>query len=168
MKKFFLFALLLIALASCSGNIKQAEVAEVTTFELDDLMLLADQKINDTLTVVGYVTHTCKHSGQRCFIEGESQDISMRIEAKGDIGSFDAELVGSKLSVTGIIKEQRLSQEYIAEAEKEVQERIEGGETAESCAAEMSNIEKMRNWMEANNKDYYALYYMEGLSFKKL
>ena len=155
-------------LVSCSGGSKQAEVIESKTFELDELMLLADQKINDTLTVVGFVTHTCKHSGQRCFIVGESQDVSMRIEAKGEISSFDAELVGSKLAVTGIIKEQRLSQDYIADVEKGVQERIEGGESAESCASELKNIEDMLKWMVANNKDYYAIYYMEGLSFEKL
>jgi len=168
MKQFLLFTVLSFALVSCSGNGKQAEVAQDKTFELDNLMLLADQKINDTLTVVGYVTHTCKHSGKKCFIVGESQGISMQILAGGEIESFDAELVGSKLSVTGVIKEYHLSQEAIAEDEKSVQERIEGGESAESCAAEMSSIEEMRKWMEANNKDYYVIYYMEGLKFEKM
>ena len=124
MKQFLLFTVLSFALVSCSGNGKQAEVAQDKTFELDNLMLLADQKINDTLTVVGYVTHTCKHSGKKCFIVGESQGISMQILAGGEIESFDAELVGSKLSVTGVIKEYHLSQEAIAEDEKSVQERI--------------------------------------------
>jgi len=163
MKKLVLFTFLSLALISCSGGDKQAE----TTFELDNLLTVIDQKIGDTLTVVGSVTHVCIHSGQRCFIVGESS-VSMRIEAKGDIGSFDSDLIGSKLAINGIVKETRLSEEKITEAEKGVQERIEGGEAAESCAAEMNNISEMRKWMEENGKDYYAIYYMDGLSYKKL
>jgi len=61
-----------------------------------------------------------------------------------------------------------LTQEYIADIEKGLQERIEGGESVESCSSEMENVEKMLKWMIDNNKDYYAIYYMEGLSFEKL
>ena len=166
MKKLVLFTLLSVALISCTGNNKEQQVE--TIFELDDLMLVADQKVNDTISVVGYVTHTCKESGKKCFIVGESQEISLQVLAGGEISGFDGELVGSKLQINGIIKESQLSQEAIAEMEKGVQEKIEGGESEESCAAEMSNIEDMRKWMEAHNKDYYVTYYMEGLSFKKL
>ena len=166
MKKLVLFTLLSVALISCSGNKKQQVE---TTFELDNLMLVAEEKVNDTIAVVGYVTHTCKESGKRCFIVSESQEISLRVEAGGEISVFDAELVGSKLEITGILKEQkRLSLGDIAEMEKGVQERIEGGESEESCASEKSNIEDMRKWMEAHNRDQYVIYYMDGLSFKKL
>ena len=164
MKKLFLFTLLSVALISCSENKKQVE----TIFELDDLMLVVDQKINDTITVIGHVTHTCMHSGQKCFIVGESQEITLQVLAGGEISSFDAELIGSKLEITGVLKEKQISQEAIAEMEKGVQEKLEGGESEESCASEKSNIEDMRKWMESHNKDYYVIYYMEGLSFKKL
>jgi len=165
MKKLVLFTVLALALFSCSGSKEQVE----TVFELDNLMEVADQKLNDTITVVGHVTHVCMHSGQRCFIVGESQEITLRVEAGEQIGSFDSDLVGSKLAITGVFKEsKRLSEDEIADKEKEVQEKIEGGESAETCASEMNNIEKMRKWMEAHGKDFYAIYYMDGLSFEKV
>jgi hypothetical protein len=177
MKQLFVLAALSLALIACSGNKKQQEtsdeasttvVSEGPVYALDSLLAVADQEVDKTLTVVGYVTHTCKHSGKRCFIVGESQEASLRVEAKGEIGGFNRELVGSKLAVNGILKERRLSQEYIAELEKDVNLKKQEDGAAESCEAELSNIADMRKWMKDHNKDYYVIYYMDGLSFETL
>jgi len=167
MKQLVFLAVLASALLSCSGSQKQAAVSD-TAVELDQLLVVADQKVDNTLTVVGYVTHTCKHAGKKCFIVGESQEVSLRVEAEGEIEAFSAELVGSKLAITGILKEQRLSREYIDEYENDVKQ-LEGQEgMAETCAAELSNINDMRKWMADNNKDYYVIYYMDGLTYDVL
>ena len=175
MKKLVFFAVLSITLVACSGKRQptnasndQTSVKSESVFELDQLLAVADQKLEDTLTVIGYVTHTCKHSGKRCFIVGESQSASMRVEAKGEIGGFNRELVGSKLAITGILKERRLSQEYISEIEKDANLKKEEDGAAESCAAELSNIADMRKWMKDHNKDYYVIYFMDGLTFEEL
>ena len=179
MKQLFLLAVLSVALFSCSGNKKAETVAENTgttavvdeqlpAFGLDSLLKVADRELDKTVKVNGYVTHTCKHSGKRCFIVGESQTVSMRIEAKGDIGGFNRELVGSKIEVSGTLKERRLTKEYIAEMEKDVELKKKEDGSAESCAAELSNIADMRKWMKDNDKDYYSIYYMDGLNFTVL
>ena len=165
MKNILLLVVLAAAICSCSSNQKQSGVP---VFELDQLLAVAEQEVENTLTVVGYVTHTCKHSGKRCFIIGESQKATMRVEAMGEIGGFDRDLVGSKLAITGELKERRLSEEFIAEMEKNVHQRMEEDGSAETCAAELSNINDMRKWMEEHGKDYYAIYYMDGLSFDVL
>ena len=166
MKNLFLLAALSVAIFSCSGNKKQLNASnEVPVFELDNLLAVADQKLEDTLTVVGYVTHTCKHSGRRCLIIGESQKATMRVEATGEIRGFDSDLVGSKLAITGVLQERRLGEEFISEMEKSVHQRMAEDGSAETCAAELSNINDMRQWMKDNNKDYYVIYYMDGLSF---
>ncbi|GHT64127.1 hypothetical protein AGMMS50239_21290 [Bacteroidia bacterium] len=177
MKQLFLFAVLAVALFSCSGNKKTETLAENTpatvdgqlpVFGLDSLMKVADRELDKNVKVTGYVTHTCKHSGKRCFIVGESQAIAMRVEAKGDIGGFNRELVGSKIEVSGILKERRLTKDYIAEMEKDVEIKKTEDGAAESCAAELSNIADMRKWMKDNGKDYYSIYYMDGLNFTVL
>jgi hypothetical protein len=169
MQQLFFLTVLSFVLFSCSGNKKQAETTTtIPTYELDDLLAVADQELDNTITVVGYVTHTCKHSGKRCFIVGESQEASIRIEANDDIKEFNPELVGSKLAITGILRENRLSQDYIAEMEEEVNLKKEEDGSAESCAAELSNINDMRKWMLEHDKDYYVIYYIDGLSFEIL
>lgn len=172
MKKFVLFAFVLCMLASCGNNKQEnqadandavAKTNEPVVYGLDSLLAVADQLVDKTVTVRGSVTHTCKHSGKRCFIVGEKENVSMRVEAKGDIGGFNRELVGSELDITGVVKERRLTKEYIDQAEKEtLNKQTKEDGSAETCQAELSNIKEMRDWMKANNKDYYSIYYMDG------
>jgi len=165
MKQVFVLSIFTLALFACSGNKKQAETPMIS-FELDQLMAVADQHVDSTLTVIGYVTHTCKHSGKRCFIVGESQKTSLRVESGGEIESFSPELIGSKLAITGSLKEFHLSGESINEMESNVKQLEQEEGMAETCAAELSNISEMRQWMKDHGKSYYVIYYMEGLSYK--
>jgi len=167
MKKYFLFAafaVFALALTSCSGNKKQAE-NPIAVFALDDLLDIAEQKVDETVTVVGFVTHTCRHSGQKCFLVGEAKGITLRVEAEGEIEGFTPDLVGSRLAITGIIREEHLSEEFINEYENNVRLRQEEGEL---CEAEAGNINEWRNWMRERNKNYYAIYYMDGLKYEQM
>jgi 3-methyladenine DNA glycosylase Tag len=166
MKQFF-FVVLALVMFSCSGNRKQAETT-VTVFDVESLLAVAEQEVNDTITVAGFVTHTCKHSGKKCFIVGESQDVSLQVFAGGEIEAFNAELVGSKLAITGVLKEDRQSSEEIDEMEKMVKMLQEKGTQVEACATELSNISNMRQWMKDHGKDYYITYYVEGLKYEVL
>lgn len=177
MKKLVFIAVILCCITSC-GNKKTgvteqspesgavASTQNVASYTLDSLLAVADRLVDQTVTVRGVVTHTCKHSGKRCFIVGNDQKTSFRVEAKGDIGGFNRELIGSELAITGVVKERRLTQEYIAQYEEQVKEKQakEDG-SAETCQAELNNVNGMREWMKANNKDYYSTYYMDGESF---
>ena len=79
---------------------------------------------------------------------------------------FNRELVGSELAITGVVKERRLTKEYIDQYEKDVNEKkVKEDGSAETCQAELSNISEMRDWMKKNDKDYYAIYYMDGEEF---
>jgi hypothetical protein len=179
MKHLLILAILAIIVASCNNSKKSAQpdqdtnqvqsVAEVPVFELDSLLAVADQKVDQTVKVRGYVTHTCKHSGKRCFIVGESQDASFRVEAKGEIGGFNRELVGSKLEITGVVKERRLTKEYLDQTEKDLNEqKAKEDGSAESCQAELNNISEMRAKMKELGKDYYSIYYMDGQNYEVL
>ncbi|MCD8172387.1 MAG: hypothetical protein LUD76_02840 [Alistipes sp.] len=181
MKKLLLFAATAVLLASCGGNARNSnnsatdgpatELASAagTVYTIDDLMPVAGDIVGQDITVRGYVTHTCKHSGKRCFIVGEDQNLSFRVEAKGNIGGFNRELVGSELAITGKLQERRLSEEYLDQLEKDLSEKAlaEDG-SAETCQAEIANIEGMKQWMQENGKDYYAIYYMDGEDYEIL
>ena len=174
MKKILFFAAVLFCMTACNNKSTEQAEGEAKTYaagdkvyELDELLTVADQMVDKTVTVKGSVTHVCVHSGKRCFIVGDDPNTSMRVEAKGEIGGFNRELVGSELDITGIVKERRLTKEFIDQHEKDVNEKKakEDG-SAETCQAELNNINEMREWMKANNKDYYSLYFMDGESYE--
>lgn len=142
----------------------KTEQTQASVYTLDSLLMNAAELADDTVTVVGYMTHTCKFSGRRCFIIGEDPNTTFRVEAKGKIGGFNRELIGSKLAIKGILKERRLTEEYIDQWEEDVRDKAEDG-SVESCGAETKNFKSMRAWMKKNNKDYFSTYSMDGLSY---
>lgn len=181
MKRLFLIAAVAVVVASCGNprpkktaaveteteNVEVVSVMAVQIFTLDELLAVAEENVNKTVAVRGYVTHTCKHSGKRCFIVGETPNASMRIEAKGEIGGFNRELIGSELMITGTLRERLLTKEYLAQYEKDLNEKkLKEDGSAESCQSELKNIEEMRKWMKANDKDYYSIYYMDGENYE--
>jgi len=169
MRQFLFLAALSAALISCTGN-KKVDAPE-WAYELDNLLAVAEQEVENTVTVVGFVTHTCKHSGKKCFIVGESQETSLRVEVvpEGEIEEFTPELVGSKVVITGVLKEQQVPEELIAQLENNVKQQLQDGNMAEeACAAELSNYSEMRQWMKDRGKDYYVIYYMDGLKYEVL
>ena len=165
MRQFIFLTVLAFVIYSCTNN---QTANSVPSFDLDNLLAVAEQEVDQTVVVVGYVTHTCKHSGKKCFIVGESQEASLRVEAEGEIETFSPELIGSKIAVTGVLKEYHLSGESIDEMEDEVKQMEEEGMAPEVCATELGNISDMRQWMKDRDKDYYVIYYMDGLKYEVL
>jgi hypothetical protein len=170
---------LALCAASCGNTPKQKNGAgaaateananaAASSYDVDSLLTAADSLVGKSVSLRGYVTHTCKHSGKRCFLTGESQTASIRVEAKEGIGGFNRELVGSQIAVRGTLRERRLSQDEVAQLEANANKKLEEDGSAESCQAELSNIAKMRKWMKEHGKDYYAIYYVDGHEYEAL
>lgn len=180
MKKLFLLLAIAFVLTSCGNstkqdnqdnqeNTEQVQNSGAPVYTFDELLTQAETLVGKPVKVKGYVTHTCKHSGRRCFLAGEDQKVTMRVEAKGKIGGFNRELIGSQIEVDGILRESRLSPEKINEMEKAINEKsIKNDGSAESCDTETANIQKMRDWMKDNGKDYYAIYYIDGEDYNEV
>ena len=169
MKRRLIFiSLLAICLFACNSNNKKSIQGE-EVYEVQGLLSEVDQLLNKEVLISGHVTHVCKHSGKKCFIENDKGDTSIRIEAKGDITAFDKELIGSTIKVKGKLREHRLSKEYVDNLEKSAQEKLENEEaTEEECEAELSNVNDMRKWMKEHDKNHYSIYYVDGLSYEKI
>ena len=180
MKKsiFVVVALLGLGLASCgnSGK-KQAEEAPVKTevkavdvekaVVLEDLLAKAETEVGKEVTLKGKIVHTCKHSGRRCFVVGNDSTTSIRVEAKGNIGGFNRELIGSTVAIKGILRENRMTEKDITAMEEEYKKKQAEAKAGEGhCDTELKNIQAMRDWMKANNKEFYSIYYMDGMEFE--
>ena len=171
MKSNILFiAMLALFMASCaqSGQKQETHASNTDTFvfDADTLYSVAESYVNQPITVKGHMTHACSHSGRRCFITGEGQKYSIRVEALDEIGRFDQEQVGTLVAIDGILRERRLTRIEIAEMEEDVNQRMQEEEgEVESCEAELANINEMKKWMEAQGKDFYSIYYIDGLKY---
>ena len=174
MKKLYFFIAALavsVAFTSCGNSKKQSDESSATELAaqkidvskalyVEEILKNAEQEVGKEITLKGFVTHTCKHSGRN------DQKTSIRVEARGNIGGFNRELIGSELVIKGILKENKLTKEYIDQAEEELKEKQGKEGNGETCDAELSNIENMRKWMKENNKDYYSIYFVEGTDYE--
>ena len=177
--KFYLSVVTLalaMTLGSCKNNQKQNQTTETPTEQVkaqvitpEILMKDGAKLIDQNITIQGTITHVCKHGGKKCSIMGEDPEAFVQVMAGEKIGSFSAELIGTKILVKGIAKERRITKEDIAmqeEALKATSEKTENKEVKKHCSHSMHNVNKMTQWMTDNNKEYYPIYFVQGVSFE--
>ena len=169
-------SLLALCLAFLSCNFTQSDSkkqktepavlteAKSLTLNIEQVMAVAADKVGQQISFKGVVNHVCAHSGKRCILKNAKGNLSLRVEATGKLEGFNKEIAGNDLLVTGILREKRLATSEIDEWESDVKVKSEEG--GKHCSSEMANIKEMRDWMKANNKDYYAIYYVDGTSYE--
>ena len=171
MKKIVYFILPSIILIACNGLEKSkeqpAKESLSTAIEVSKFVNAASGNIGKEIVVKGTVSHVCSHAGRRCFIVDSTGNHSIRIEAKGDIGSFNRELSGNDIIVTGIVQEKKLDKAFLDEWEQKVKDKHKDAEEGgDHCSADLNNIQHMRESMKNQNKDYYSIFYMDGTRYK--
>ena len=110
----FIFIIACIATLSIVGckntnkKTQQENTSEISlaskALDVNGLLNVAEEQLNDTVVLKGVVKHTCSHSGRRCFIADSTGKLTIRVEAGGNIQSFNKELVNSEIVVTGVLK----------------------------------------------------------------
>lgn len=174
MKKIFYLAaaVMMIILASCGGKTAEKQTVEETpvvnidkAMYLEDILDSASAYVDKEIVIRGIVDHTCTHSGRRCFLLGKDPSLTMRVEAKGNIGGFNRELSGSEIAVKGTLREKFISEEEIKAMEQQLAEKVEK-EGADHCDSEAKAIQSMRKWMKDNNRDAFSEYYVDGTDFE--
>lgn len=181
MCRLFTFLTVAIALtfASCQGNQKKTQTEDVKSEVKTEAAVVTPEKvmeegatlIDQEVLIKGTVNHVCHHGGKKCRLAGTTEGAWVQVMARGEISAFEQELVGSDIIVKGTVKERRITKEMVEEQEKAVQEAMNNAENKEAkahCSSSMGNVAKMKQWMADNNKDYYSVYFVEGVSFEKV
>ena len=179
-----------LGLASCGDDSnkskEQTSAEEVTPAALDVDQVLADPDslVGDTIEIEGICTHICKHGGGKIFLMGSDDTKTLRVEAGESIGSFPQETVNSIVRVTGVLVEDRIDEDYLAQWESQIADQAKETQGEGGCAADMkANAEAATNSVrerianfrsriaertEKEGKPYVSLYHMEGLSYEIL
>lgn len=93
---------------------------EMTVLSVDEVLASADDFVDQEIIIHGMVTHVCKHGGQKLFISGKEEGISLRINTSEQIAEFDIGLEGSELEFNGVFKV--MTEEFKANAIAEHEE----------------------------------------------
>lgn len=157
MKKLSLLIVLAAFVFACGNRQSQTATAENETVVLtvDDLLDDAAEKVDQEVVISGLITHVCKHGGQRCFVMGSTDDITIRVEAGDEIGSFKQEHVGDVLQITGILRLVPIDGGHVcSEDSANVAVAVQTGTENSVTPAETEAEE-----------EYVPKYFIDGLSF---
>lgn len=179
-----------LGLASCGGDSNKSKAQTSTeevnpaALEVDQVLADPDSLVGDTIKVEGVCAHICKHGGGKIFLMGSDDTKTLRVEAGESIGSFPQETVNSIVRVTGVLVEDRIDEDYLAQWEAQIADQAKEAQGEGGCAADMkANAEAEANTVrerianfrsriaeraEREGKAYVSLYHMEGLSYEIL
>lgn len=175
----------LIFSASCSNSgakngTSQDEVQEQV--EIDSLLDNAELFLGKEITIQGVCTHSCKHGAKKIFLMGSDDSKTIRVEA-GSLGSFDTKCLKHVVSVTGILREERIDEEYLKRWEAAVErnggeahgnaesgcetEKKARGETASTTSDRIAAFrEKIEQRIASEGKDYLSFFYFEASAYE--
>jgi len=165
-------------MVSC-GNKEQKKEAccdkEMTTVTVEQVMEDMQTYVDKDIVIVGTVNHVCSHGGKRMFIMGGNPDVAIKIIPNEEIGVFEKELEGSHVVITGILKELRIDEAYVANLEAElaegtdneaVHDHSKGTHEEEAENEDHEKIEAMRTQIAESENGYYSQFWIEANKFE--
>lgn len=181
-KKFLplLFIGLMFAFACNQGQKETTEevaadtvILTVVTFDTE-----ASNYVDQPVWIEGTVYHTCKHGGKRMFLVDGNDSLMVEVTTGPDIVMFDEALVGSRVQVLGILKEERIDEKYLNEWEAEVMaadgnheaglhEGTKGHED-QPDEAKLEQINALRDQIKESGSDHLSFFSIEAISFTEI
>jgi hypothetical protein len=109
LKRLFYLVMVAAIITSCGNKGPKNEVTqnvestETIKVVFDTLVAHPEKYIGKTITIEGKVIHVCTETGKKMFITGQNPDVSLYIAAGDKISKFPMELLGSEITVEGMI-----------------------------------------------------------------
>jgi hypothetical protein len=187
-KKFYLFAIAAIFVASCNNAPKDqaAEGDEMNSDEMEVVMISPDEFnanpdafVDMNVVIEGTAVHVCKHGGKRMFIIGTDPENRIQVKAGDAIASFDETLEGSDVVINGVVEELRIDEAYLTQWENELKAdnpesdlKIHRGEEGHEhdegdATAEYEQIDNYRAQLAEQDVDHLSFYSIIASEYKE-
>jgi len=175
-----LFIGLIVAFSCNQGPKESAEevIADTVLLTVATFDTAAPYYVDQPVRIEGTVYHTCKHGGKRMFLVDNNDSVMVEVTTGPDIVMFDEALVGSRLQVLGILKEERIDEKYLNEWEAEVlapEENHEAGlhegtkgHEDQPREAKLEQINVLREQIIESGSDHLSFYSIEAVSFEEI
>jgi RecJ-like exonuclease len=137
-KRLLLFVLISAMITACGNSgkndvsVNQEGSDASAKVEFAALSSNPDDYVGKTISVEGKVVHVCTESGKKMFLVGENPDVRLFVAAGENISKFPMELLGSEITVEGVITKRAVQQTASMEGHKEGT----GDMAADSCETE--------------------------------
>ena len=162
-KKVLVIALIAVVFAACGGNADKKENAEAKAVEiaLADFETKAGDFVDKEVKISGLVDHICKHGGKRLFMV-DDDNVSLHIEGKE---KFDDELAGSDITVTGIVRVEKIDEAYCLKIEEDNINSHENGEKDKAAFDDITEyVKSLRDSISGLKKGYIPIYSVDYVS----
>lgn len=177
MKKILSIAVVVLIAFACTSKKEDAVRNLITVYDFETL---APTLVDSVVTIEGEILHVCR-SGGKLFLAGDTGETKVKITPPAET-KIDPELEGKKVTIVGILKEQRVDEAYLLDWEAKVNESDhadcqhegedhkhgEGEDHEESvvtdhhdASPELDKINNMRKQIATSGKGYLSFYYIE-------
>ncbi|MBN1619167.1 hypothetical protein JW890_00435 [candidate division WOR-3 bacterium] len=153
----FLSAVAAMPFLMAAENTYQTEIpSESSIMSVKELCENISELEGEEIFVRGSVDHVCRHDGRKMNI---CQEDSYRVHVKAcdEMESFDPEIVGSIVTVRGIVRGFVIDREYLLEWEKNLQDEEEHHHD------EVERIERYRVYLDSTGLEEMSEYWVEAL-----
>ncbi len=180
-KIFCLFILSALIISACNNGTKNdgaktnADTVKVTvlTFEKQ-----ADKFVNKPVFIEGTVLHICKHGGERLFLADGNDSITVEVTAGPKMTRFEESMIGSKIRITGMLKEERIDAKYLNEWEAEIKKPQENHNVGihtgtkshedEGVKEKLDQIAALRDELKKSGKDHLSNFSIEASKYVEI
>ena len=162
-------------LGSKTSGENKSDTALLTVLAFDTS---AHSFVDKPVIIEGTVLHLCKHGGKRMFIVDGTDSVRVEITAGQDITKFEESLVGSRVRVFGVLKEERIDERYLNEWENEVKKPEENhnvgvhtgakGHEDQGVQDKLDQINSYREQIKNSGTDHLSFYSIEAAKFVEL
>ena len=145
--------------ASNSSQEETAVEEDIPIVSVGEFESIAAEYVDYAVNVRGIVDHVCKHGGKRILLVDDDADLHIDSEDR-----FDDELMGSEITVTGIVREFRVDEAYCLQMEEDnIQSHKEGSDN-DSFEQNKEQIQSYRESMKEANTDHLSFYSLDYIS----
>ena len=112
------------------------------------------------------------------FLVDRNDSVRVEVTAGKDIPKFDEKLVGSRLRVLGVLKEEKIDEKYLNEWENEVKKPEENhdagvhtgakGHEDQGTQDKLDQINSLREDLKKSGKDHLSFYSIEASKFEEI
>lgn len=117
------------------NNVK-AQTTTPQTYSVEQMIEKAPTLVGQTVQVQGRVSHVCKTTGRKLFLETADESKTFRINAGKNITKYSQLLIDSIVVATGVVAETRITLDDLKKQEAKAIEAEKTKKAAEHCTSE--------------------------------